>query len=116
MAELRWRGLESVPEITSTLLKHEAATLHLPASYHHALCVRLCTDDSAPGVIDTTGDASLLHKAASIQGLGDLASLCESLTRAGALVRICSPAPRIYFMRPQTKDAAHGYEDESWAS
>ena len=66
-------------------------------------CVRLCTDGSLHGAIDMTGGSALLRKMATIEGLGELAELCETVTEMAVPVRVRSPSPQLQFLDSAAK-------------
>ena len=102
-ARLSWRGPDSVSEIARRLGKRQAVTLRLPASFHNSLCVRLCTDGRLHSAIDVTGDAALLRKVAAIEGLGELAELCGTVSEMAVSVRLRSPSPQLLFLHSAAK-------------
>jgi hypothetical protein len=109
-AGLRWRGAETVRELTERLSRRETAVVFLPPGLHHALSVRVGAGDAAHGPIDVTVNAEKFERLTRIKGLRELEAVREPLEREGMTVRLRTPPPQLLFVaRAKTprSNAAH---------
>lgn len=99
-SRLVWAGPATVEQIAENLQARRRTVVKLPASYHHALSMRLFQSTRARGVMDLSGDARLLERIAALDGLDSLRALVEPMQEEGARVRLRSPFPHLFFYQP----------------
>ena len=99
-SRLVWAGQASVEQIAANMRARRRTVLKLPANYHHALSMRLYQSAKARGVMDVSGDATLLERIAGLDGLHDLSALVDPMRELGARIRLRSPFPHLFFYQP----------------
>lgn len=97
---LPWQGRETVDRIAENLTNRRRTVLKLAAAYHHARRLRLNPQKHNRGLIDLSGDATLLKRVASVAGLGTLHALATPMHDANARVRVRSAPPQLVFEVP----------------
>ena len=98
-----WPGEEALAKAQAAISRGEAVDIVLPASEHHALCLCLSTDASAP--LDVAGGADLLARMAALRGLADLEDLAPAVRRAGYRAELGGPPPVLSLMPPDASGA-----------
>ncbi|MEP6877677.1 MAG: hypothetical protein ABI865_02410 [Nitrosospira sp.] len=101
LIKLTWHGHETVESIPALLNQAKQIEITLPSNYNHALFrkLHLQARTAEPEVIDALGGPELLAEIATITGLGELATLTETLTAAHATLQVFSP-PKVVITLP----------------
>jgi hypothetical protein len=102
-SHLIWEGPPSIWQIIDNLERRKRTVLRLPTSYHPALSACLYSHMRTRGRIDLIGDAELLARITAIDGLRELTQLVEPMQKAGARLRLRSPAPHLVFNVPSNR-------------
>jgi hypothetical protein len=102
-SHLIWEGPPSIWQIIDNLERRKRTVLRLPTSYHPALSACLYSHMPTRRRIDLIGDTELLARIAAIEGLRELTQLLEPMQKAGARLRLRSPAPHLVFNVPSKR-------------
>lgn len=107
VTRVRWKGRETVPQVSRLLASAEQIELELAQGYNHALFRKLHPEAPRASVeqVDKSGNAELLNTVSEITGLEDLVLLVEILREEAVSVHIVSP-PTIVIQAPHNPPAA----------
>ena len=95
-----WAGKETIERIAENLARRRRTVVKLPPAYHHALRLHFYKNRRYRGLIDISGDVTLLARVATVAGLSNLRALATPMRESSARVRLRSAPPQLVFDIP----------------